>query len=165
MIRWLRSKGIPGCATLVIMLVIVIAVGLLFISVLAISLRQFQDKIRVFTAVAPVHEVCVRAGGRLGLGALTTMIKRLFFESFGSTQFLSETLSTGHLQETRRRSHCGLVLPVVTEGSPLPYPQPGSCPRSKTHRTALARPSGVNGFSMKHTPLSSRPAWTTEFRV
>ncbi len=49
MIRWLRRRGVPAWATLVIMLVLVIAIGLLFVAVLAVSLRQFQDKIPFYT--------------------------------------------------------------------------------------------------------------------
>ncbi len=49
MIRWLRGRGLPAWATLVIMLILLVAVGLLFISVLAVSLRQFQDKIPFYT--------------------------------------------------------------------------------------------------------------------
>jgi AI-2 transport protein TqsA len=48
-IRWLRRKGVPGWATLVIMLVIFVVVGLLFVSVLAVSLFQFQAKIPAYT--------------------------------------------------------------------------------------------------------------------
>ena len=48
-IRWLRGKGVPSWATLVIMLVFVLVVGLLFTSVLAVSLFQFQAKIPAYT--------------------------------------------------------------------------------------------------------------------
>ncbi len=48
MIRWLRARGLPSWATLVIMLVLMIVIGLLFISVLAVSLWHFQDKIPVY---------------------------------------------------------------------------------------------------------------------
>ena len=49
MVRWLRGRNVPAWATLVIMLILVIAVGLLFVSVMAVSLRQFQDKIPFYT--------------------------------------------------------------------------------------------------------------------
>jgi AI-2 transport protein TqsA len=49
MIRWLRARGLPGWATLVIMLALMIAIGLLLISVLAVSLWHFQDKIPVYS--------------------------------------------------------------------------------------------------------------------
>jgi AI-2 transport protein TqsA len=48
MIRWLRAKGLPGWATMLIMLVLIVVIGLLFISVLAASLWHFQDKIPVY---------------------------------------------------------------------------------------------------------------------
>ena len=48
MIRWLRSKRIPSWATLVIMLVLIVVVGLLFVSILAVSLRQLSDKLPVY---------------------------------------------------------------------------------------------------------------------
>jgi AI-2 transport protein TqsA len=48
MIRWLRSKRIPSWATLVIMLVLVIVAGLLFVSILAVSLRQLDNKLPIY---------------------------------------------------------------------------------------------------------------------
>jgi AI-2 transport protein TqsA len=75
MIRWLRSKGVPSWATLVIMLVLVVVVGLLFVSILAVSLRQFDDKLPIyqdrlgdlFTTINQwLSDRGVDAGGMLG---------------------------------------------------------------------------------------------------
>lgn len=48
MIRWLHSKRVPNWATLIIMLVLVIVIGLLFLGILAVSLRQFDAKLPAY---------------------------------------------------------------------------------------------------------------------
>jgi AI-2 transport protein TqsA len=48
MIRWMRSKRVPSWATLVIMLVLVVVAGLLFVSILAVSLRQLDNRLPIY---------------------------------------------------------------------------------------------------------------------
>ena len=48
MIRWLRSKRIPNWATLVLMLVLIIVIGLLFLSLLAVSLQSVVEKLPAY---------------------------------------------------------------------------------------------------------------------
>lgn len=48
-IRWLRAKGVPNVVTLLLVLILFVALGLIFVSLLATSLHQFQAKIPTYT--------------------------------------------------------------------------------------------------------------------
>ena len=99
-IRWLRRKGLPNWVTLVVMLALILVIGLLFTSVLAVSLFQFQAKIPVYTErleslYASVNEWLsaqgVNSGDLLGslvspekLAGIATNIVTAIFSAFGN---------------------------------------------------------------------------------
>ena len=99
-IRWLRRKGLPSWLTLVVMLALILVIGLLFTSVLAVSLFQFQAKIPVYTTrleslYASVNAWLsaqgVNSGDLLGsllspekLAGIATNIVTAIFSAFGN---------------------------------------------------------------------------------